>query len=46
MQNIILLACVGFLIFLIMREFNCWYFKFNKIVKLLESIDSKLTQKK
>lgn len=29
-------------IFLITREFWCWYFKQNKIVKVLESIDKKL----
>ncbi len=28
--------------FLLIREFWCWYFKLNKIVRLLESIDASL----
>lgn len=31
---------VSILFFLLLREFWCWYFKFNKIVKLLEKIES------
>ena len=30
-------------IFLVGREVVCWYWKLNRIVLLLESIDSKLT---
>lgn len=30
------------LIFFIMREFWCWYFKFTESVKTLKSIESKL----
>jgi len=28
--------------FLLIREFWCWYFKINRVVKLLESIDASL----
>jgi hypothetical protein len=32
------------IVFLICRELVCWYWKLNKIVTLLESIESKLTK--
>lgn len=38
----ILALVVGFIIFLILRELMCWYYKINKIVSLLEEISSKL----
>jgi hypothetical protein len=31
-------------LFLILREFWCWYWKLNRMVELLESIDSSLKQ--
>ena len=33
---------VGILVFVIAREFVCWYFKVNEIVGLLRSIDESL----
>jgi len=33
---------IAFLFFLVIREFWCWYFKINRVVKLLESIDASL----
>jgi hypothetical protein len=35
---------VGFVIFLILREFMCWYWKINLALKLLQSIDESLKQ--
>lgn len=32
----------GIALFLLMREVYCWYFKINKRVELLESINAKL----
>lgn len=40
--QIIIVLCVIFLAFLVLREFNCWYFKFNRMVKLLENINDKM----
>jgi hypothetical protein len=34
---------IGFIIFLILREIMCWYWKINQILTVLESIDSKLS---
>jgi hypothetical protein len=34
------------LIYLILREFKCWYLKTNKIIKLLEEIKKDLDTKK
>lgn len=34
--------CIIILVFLLIREVTLWYFRINKIVSLLESIDSKL----
>lgn len=34
---------VCFLIFLALREVMCWYWKINRIMNLLQSIDSKLS---
>ena len=33
---------IGVLIFLVIREVLCWYFKFNRMVELMEQINSKL----
>ena len=37
-----LFLAIVLLIFLICRELVCWYWKINRIVSLLESIDQKL----
>ena len=31
-------------IFILVREFMCWYFKLNKIAFLLEQINTKLSE--
>lgn len=31
-------------LFLLLREFWCWYWKLNRVVELLESIDQSLKQ--
>jgi len=36
---------VVFIIFLVCREITCWYFKFNRMVELLEEINEKLATK-
>ncbi len=33
---------IAFIVFLIAREFMCWYWKINRALHLLESIDSSL----
>jgi hypothetical protein len=35
---IVIIAVILILLFLILREFFCWYWKINKIVDLLEDI--------
>jgi hypothetical protein len=40
---LIVLFMIGILIFLILREFWCWYWKINKRTVLLESIERKLS---
>jgi hypothetical protein len=43
----VLVAIVLFLIiFLILREFWCWFFKFNKLVTLMEEQNKLLTELK
>ncbi len=46
MENIVgvlvVFFIIGFGVFLLLRELMCWYYKINRIVSLLESIDSKL----
>ncbi len=44
---VIALAIIAsaFAIFLVGRELFCWYWKVNRIISLLESIDSKLKSK-
>jgi hypothetical protein len=39
---IVVFFVIGFGLFLLLRELMCWYYKINRIVSLLESIDSKL----
>ncbi|RPI06458.1 MAG: hypothetical protein EHM64_02945 [Ignavibacteriae bacterium] len=34
---------IVFVVFLILRELMCWYWKINKIIVVLESIESKLS---
>ena len=40
----ILFVLVAIGIFLVCREFVCWYCKFNEMVALLKSIESKLSK--
>lgn len=37
--RILLAAAIIFVLFLVFREFLCWYWKLNKIVSLLEKIE-------
>jgi hypothetical protein len=48
-KYVIWILIIGILLFLLIREFNCWYWKINKRIylqqrqiELLESIDKKL----
>lgn len=41
--SLIVLLAVAVVIFLILREFFCWYWKINEIVRILHRIDSKLS---
>jgi len=43
--NPLIFLIVGIIIFLLCRELMCWYWKINRIVLLLESIDAKLGNK-
>jgi len=40
---IIIVLAVLVVIFIVLRELVCWYWKINEIVKLLSSIDAKLS---
>lgn len=40
--NFWVVGCIIVVLFVIGREIVCWYWKLNKIVKLLESIEQKL----
>jgi hypothetical protein len=42
--TIVVALVVTFLFFLLMRFIVCWYFKINRIVTLLSSIDEKLNR--
>jgi len=42
LENLIGILVVCFIIFMICREIVCWYWKLNRIVSLLESINKKL----
>jgi hypothetical protein len=41
---IIVAILIGIVIFLVLREFWCWYWKINRAIALLESIDASLKQ--
>lgn len=41
-EAIIFWIFVGFLIFIIIREITTWYWKINKIVRVLENIENTL----
>lgn len=43
---IALIILVSFMIFLIMREVMCWYWKINKILDVLNEINDNLKDKK
>ena len=36
----LVVAIVGFLLFLVLRELYCWYWKINRIIEILEAIQS------
>jgi len=40
--SVLWIIIIGVLIFLVIREVLCWYFKFNRMVELMEQINSKL----
>ena len=40
----LIVIVVGFLVFLLLRELMCWYYKINRMLAVLESIDSKLSR--
>jgi len=42
MENIIIIISISIIVFLISREFFCWYWKVNNIVTLLSDINEKL----
>ena len=44
LKGVILPLVIGFLIFLILREVMCWYWKINTIVRLLEDIIKKMNE--
>ena len=41
-MSVLWIIIIGVLIFLVIREVLCWYFKFNRMVELMEQINSKL----
>ena len=43
-SSVLVTIFVGIIIFLLCRELMCWYWKLNRIVVLLESIDAKLNK--
>ena len=44
LKGVILPLIIGFLIFLILREVMCWYWKINMVVRLLEDIIKKMNE--
>jgi len=44
LKGVILPLIIGFLIFLILREVMCWYWKINTIVRLLEDTIKKMNE--
>lgn len=43
MITLFIVLGILFLVFLLLRELMCWYWKVNEVVTLLKSIDSKLS---
>lgn len=41
-QSLILYILIAILLFLVMREFNCWYWKINHRLKIQKNIDGRL----
>ena len=44
-SSLIGVAIILFLIFLILREFNAWYWKINEIIRILKRIEAQLTNR-
>lgn len=44
LNSLLIFLLVTIVIFFIARELVCWYWKINRIVELLESIDRKLSK--
>jgi len=44
LKSVIFPLVIGFLIFLILREVMCWYWKINTIVGLLDEIIKKMNE--
>jgi hypothetical protein len=42
--SIVLIGIVMLIVFLIIRELVCWYWKINRMVELMASIDESLKQ--
>ena len=42
----VILALVGIVIFILVRELLCWYWKFNEMVELLREIRDRLPEQK
>ena len=42
LEWIVISGVVLLIVFVVLRELWCWYWKLNRIVSLLESIDKKL----
>ena len=40
--SLVIIALISIVVFLILREFWCWYWKINAIVDLLRQINAKL----
>lgn len=41
-NNTLFYLVIAIVIFLLLREFNCWYWKINKVIELLEKISSNI----
>jgi TM2 domain-containing membrane protein YozV len=41
----LIIFVLSFVIFLLIRELMCWYWKINEVIFLLKSINEKLTSK-
>jgi len=41
---VIVMIIVAIIVFIIAREFNCWYWKINKRLQLLEEINQNLKE--